>query len=424
MNEGKRTQLSVVIPAIDEGETIGGLIGRVKQVVERITESHEIIVVDGGSRDRTVQAALAVGARVVQQRGKGYGGALRTGFREARGEYVFTMDADLSHEPEFFLRMWELREQLDVVIASRYIPGASAEMSPFRFLLSSLLNAVYGAFLSLGIRDLSSGFRMYRKIALDSIVFEGEDFDTLQEILLKLHCQGWRVGEVPFHYHVRRSGKSHARVLKFALAYLKTLFKMWHFRNSIQCADYETRAFYSRIFLQRYWQRKRHKIVLDFARAEGRFCDVGCGSSKIIMDLPAAVGVDLSFRKLRYLRRTNKRLVQASLFKLPFPDGSFDCVICSEVIEHIPLEGALEALKRILSPGGILVLGTPDYDKRTWRIIEKIYGWIHPGGYAHEHITHYTYASLKEALEKIGFEILQNTYICNSELIFQARRTR
>lgn len=412
----------MIIPAIDEEGNIQGLIRRVREVADRMAATYELIVVDGGSRDRTIQVAERAGARVVRQVGKGYGGALRTGFHEARGDYIFTMDADLSHEPEFFLRMWELKGQWDAVIASRYIAGASADMSPFRYLLSRFLNAVYGALLSLGIRDLSSGFRMYRKEVLNSITFQGNNFDALQEILLKLYCQGWRVGEVPFHYRVRRSGKSHVRLFKFAMAYLKTLLKMWRLRNSIQCADYEMRAFYSRIFLQRYWQRKRHKIILDFSLSQGRICDVGCGSSKIIMDLPAAVGVDLNLRKLRYLRRTNERLVQASLFRLPFRDESFDCVICSEVIEHIPPEGALEALKRIVGPGGILVLGTPDYGKKTWCIIEKIYGWVHPGGYAHEHITHYTHASLKGALEKIGFEILQTAYICNSELILKVKR--
>ena len=424
MSEEKRIDLSVVVPAIDEEHNIPGLIERVSKVMDRLEKSYEILVVDGGSRDQTVEKATAAGARVVRQRGKGYGGALRTGFQEARGNHIFTMDADLSHEPEFFLRMWECRDQAEVVIASRYVSGASADMSFFRYFLSRILNGVYGAILSLGIRDLSSGFRMYRKAALDSITFQGEDFDTLQEILLKLYCQGWRVTEVPFHYRVRKSGRSHVRLLKFARAYLATLFKMWGLRNSIQCADYEIRAFYSQIFLQRYWQRKRHHIILDLTAPQGKLCDVGCGSSKIIMDLPAAVGVDISFRKLRYLRKTNARLVQASLFQLPFPDRAFDCVVCSEVIEHIPREGALEELKRILSVGGTLVLGTPDYGKKTWCVIEKIYGWVHPSGYAHEHMTHYTYISLKQELERLGFEILQHTYICNSELVFQAKRIR
>lgn len=424
MAQEDKIQLSAVIPAINEAKNISGLIDRIKAVMNRIHRSYEIVVVDGGSKDQTVEVARGEGARVVRQEGEGYGGALRSGFKEARGEYVVTMDADLSHEPEFFLRMWELKSHFEVVIASRYVSGASAEMSPFRYFLSRILNIVYAAFLSLGVRDLSSGFRMYQREALDSIDFKGENFDVLQEILLNLYCEGWRVGEVPFHYRVRRSGKTHVRLLKFAIAYLLTLFKMWRLRNSIQCADYEIRAFYSRIPLQRYWQRRRHKLILDFASSLNSICDVGCGSSKIIMDLPGAIGVDLNFRKLRYLRRTNSRLIQADLFRLPFRDASFDCVICSEVIEHIPRQGALEALKRILAPGGTLILGTPDYGKRTWRVIEKIYGWVHPGGYAHEHITHYTYASLQEALKNLGFEILDHAYICNSELIFKAKKIR
>ena len=68
----------------------------------------------------------------------------------------------------------------------------------------------------------------------------------------------------------RDAGRSQAKLLKFAVAYLKTLVRMWRLRNSVDSADYDYRAFDSPIWLQRYWQRKRHEIILDFTAARPR----------------------------------------------------------------------------------------------------------------------------------------------------------
>ena len=71
----------------------------------------------------------------------------------------------------------------------------------------------------------------------------------------------------------------------------------------------------------------------------------------------------------------------ASGFELPFPDASFSCVLSSEVIEHVPKESPmLDELCRVLKPGGRLVLGTPDYARREWVYLEKLYARFAPGG--------------------------------------------
>src|SRR5690606_26128029 len=114
--------------------------------------------------------------------------------------------------------------------------------------------------------------------------------------------------------------------------------------------------------------------------------------------------------------------LQANGMILPFKDASFDCVISSEVIEHIPDEDGklIDELTRILKPGGTLVLGTPDYGGWQWPLIEWIYGKVAPGAYADEHCTFYPYKSLREALESRGYEILDHGYICKAELVFEA----
>jgi ubiquinone/menaquinone biosynthesis C-methylase UbiE len=189
--------------------------------------------------------------------------------------------------------------------------------------------------------------------------------------------------------------------------------------------DYDHRAFDSPIPLQRYWQRTRHRIILDDVAAAhpGRVLDVGCGSSRIIQDLPEAIGLDLLLPKLRFLRECHPRLVQASVFALPFPTAALDTVICSEVIEHVPdCPEVLAELTRVLRPGGTLILGTPDYGRRLWWILEWIYGKVLPGAYAHEHIAHFTQAGLRARLVASGYAIQELRYVGACEMIFRARK--
>ncbi len=415
--------LAVVIPAWNERENLELLLPALKEVLAGLGVSGEIVVVDGGSRDGTGEAAEQRGARVVLQQERGYGGALLAGFGATTAPYIVTMDADLSHRPVFLEEFWKRRDDAEVLIASRYVPGGCADMGWFRRLLSHILNRTYSRALSLPLRDLSSGFRMYRREVLTGLQVQARDFDVLEEILIRVHDEGWQIKEVPFHYTARGSGRSHARLLKFGWAFLRTLVRMWRLRNSVAAADYDYRAFDSPIWLQRYWQRTRHRIVMGYLEQRDEVLDIGCGSSRIILDLPAAVGMDISHRKLRWLRPRHMRLVRGSCDRLPFRDGRFAAVINSEVIEHVPdAPEVWTEMWRVLRPGGTLILGTPDYGRRLWWVLEWIYGKVLPDAYAKEHVTHFTREELARRLRAAGYEILDCRYVGFCEMIFKARR--
>ncbi len=428
MEKGHCLDLAVVIPAWNERENLELLLPALRETLEGLAVGWEILVADGGSQDGTAEAARRRGARIIRQKERGYGAALLEAMAATDARYIVTMDADLSHRPTFLEDFWRQREAAEVLIASRYAPGGASETHWFRRLSSRLLNLVYRRVLSLPVQDLSSGFRMYRRDILQGLQCKARDFDILEEVLIKVYAQGFRVRELPFRYLSRGTGRSHARFLRFGWAYLKTLVRMWRLRNSVASMDYDHRAFDSPIPLQRYWQRARHRIVLGYLealrlRGHPRILDIGCGSSRIIQDLPEAVGMDLSLPKLRFLRGRNPFLVQGTLFAMPFADAAFDAVVCSEVIEHIPdSPSVLQEMTRVLRPGGILILGTPDYGRRLWWILEWIYGKVLPGAYAQEHITHYTRAALTERLLASGYAIRDLRYVGLCEMIFQAQR--
>ncbi len=415
--------ISVILPVVNERENLEVLIPRLTALLSGARLQSEIIVVDGGSTDGTRDAAASLGARVVAERGKGYAAALSTGFEEARGDWVLTLDADLSHDPDFVAKMWRARERGDIVIASRYARGGVAYTGFFRRFLSRLLNVFLRRLLSLPVRDVSSGYRLYRRAALEGLKFQSTNFEVLGEILVRLYAKGYSVAEVPFTYFPREAGRSHVRLFRFGMDQLRSAARMWKLRNSLESADYDERAYYSIIPMQRYWQRRRHHITVSWARGAGRILDAGCGSSLIIQSLNNAVGMDFNFAKLRFLRRCGIPLARGSSFALPFKDASFDCVISSQVIEHIPYDEVLfSEMRRILRPGGMLILGTPDYATIGWRVIEPAYGFLLPGGYADEHITHYTREKLGEILQRHGFAIEQVAYVVRSELIMRCRK--
>ena len=198
---------------------------------------------------------------------------------------------------------------------------------------------------------------------------------------------------------------------------------MWKIRNTIFSADYDERAFYSRIPLQRFWQRKRYKIICGFTGYPLRILDAGCGSSRILGALPQAIGLDINFKKLRYNLSLGNPLVNADIRNLPFKDLSFEAIICSQVIEHLkPDENIFKELKRVLKEQGILILGTPDYARLSWILIEGLYKRLIPGGYADEHITHYRRISLIKIIEDLGFKLEVYKYILASELICKFRK--
>jgi len=422
----KTIDLSVVIPAFNESENLTIGLPKLHQELKKLQIQFEILVVSHTTDNQTLAVTNEFGATLIEQREPGYGGAIKTGFDKAQGKYIVTMDADLSHPPVFINDLWINRFAAEVIIASRYVQGGRAIMPAGRYLLSLILNGFFSRGLSLSIHDLSSGFRLYKADVVKMQKCIAQDFDILQEILVRAYAEGWRIREIPFAYAPRQHGSSHARVLRFGLAYIRTFWSLWKLRNSILTADYDDRAYDSVIFLQRYWQRSRYRHITELIKGEGVTLDVGCGSSRIIGALqPDSIAVDILFRKLRYARRFSRQLIHGSGFNLPFGDKSFTCVLCSQVIEHVPKSSPiLDELDRVLAPGGRLVLGTPDYDHWEWVFIEKLYGMAAPGGYADEHIAHYSFRELVEHFEKRGFVLESTRYILRGEMILAFRKSQ
>ena len=223
--------ISVLILAKDEWDNLVELLPEVAKELSAITSRCEIVVIDGSAQPPSSTVQSEVPLRILRQEGSGYGNAFRQGIRECNGETIIGIDADYSHPPQFIRSLAEAAQHNDLVIASRYVSGGKAEMPFHRAILSRGLCLIYSKVLVIPFKDLSSGYRAYRKSALGTVPLQGENFDILLEVLVRLYTRGGRITEIPFTYAPRKFGSSHARIFQFGKSYCQTLFRCRRIRK-------------------------------------------------------------------------------------------------------------------------------------------------------------------------------------------------
>ena len=207
----------VVIPTYNEAESLGEILAALKPL------DCDVLVIDDGSPDGTAQIVRNLGIEVIERAGKqGLGSAYRAGFSLAmdRGyTYIIQMDADGSHQVSDLEKMMEWIGSADLLIGSRWVKdGGIANWSKFRVYLSRTANAYANLMLSLGIKDTTSGFRIYsteilKKMDISTIRSEGYCFQI--EMTRRAISRGGSVAEIPITFIERAHGKSK---MSFAIA--------------------------------------------------------------------------------------------------------------------------------------------------------------------------------------------------------------
>jgi glycosyltransferase involved in cell wall biosynthesis len=228
MIDDERQRVSVLIVAKNEAATLGDVIEGVKPYCS------ELIVVDGRSTDDTREIATRLGARVLVDDGRGKGGALRLGAREATREVLVFIDADGSHDPNDVPRVAAgvLAGDYDLVIGSRRRGGSDELHSSFfefiRLVGSEIIGLAINYRFGLRITDYQNGLRAIRRDAMNSLGTTQNTFTIEQEISIKSIKRGFRLGEVPAHEYRRKAGHSHLVVWRVGWLFVWTLLKeMW-----------------------------------------------------------------------------------------------------------------------------------------------------------------------------------------------------
>jgi dolichol-phosphate mannosyltransferase len=235
-------ELTVCIAAYREAENLRAMLPEIKAAAAGLTPRFEVLVVDTEQPlDDTAAICAANGVRHLHRRGgNSYGDAVRTILAEARGEFLLNLDGDGSHAPAYFASLWDARGAADLVIGSRYAPGGRTENPAILIWMSYIVNWTFRVVFRIRARDVTNSFRLYRREILSPLRLLSDDFDILEEILIKAAIvkPGLRIVEVPVTFGRRKAGESKRDLVKFAFGYLKTLQRL---RSYAEAARKENR---------------------------------------------------------------------------------------------------------------------------------------------------------------------------------------
>ncbi len=206
--EAKRIEVTAVVPTKNEA-------GGVALVLEGVLPyCDELLVIDSHSDDDTCEIARRVGARVVQDRGRGKGDGLRIAIREARGEIIVFIDADGSHEPSDIPKLTQpIRDgKADMVVGSRCKGGSDEFVMDFEHLIRQVGSHIATTLVNYrwkgDMTDIQNGFRAIRRESALSLGLNANDFDIEEEMVMKCLKQGVRVTEIASHEYARQWGES------------------------------------------------------------------------------------------------------------------------------------------------------------------------------------------------------------------------
>ena len=228
--------LSLVIPTYNEAENLPVLLARLARVLSTGPWRYELLIVDDDSPDKTWETAELLRGRYPEVRvirrttgEKGLAPAVVEGWRQARGGLLGVMDADLQHPPEVMIPLLQafLDKGVDVVIASRYLPGGyPLKWNPIRKWISRGASNLAQAVLpppAQGVTDPMSGFFVLRREAIEGVALQPTGYKILLEVLGRGRYR--RVTEVPYQFAKRHKGESKlsAAVMRDYLAHLGRL---------------------------------------------------------------------------------------------------------------------------------------------------------------------------------------------------------
>ncbi len=219
----RKTKVSVVVPAMNEEKNIG-------HVLEQLPKGlHEVILVDGNSKDNTIEAARAVrpDIRVTTQSGRGKGDAFRTGFAAVTGNLVVMLDADGSADPAEIPRfVAALEAGADFAKGSRFLPGGgSADITQMRKLGNAVLSGTANMLHGTHFTDLCYGYNAFWARCLPWISLDVPGFEVETLINLRISAAGMKITEVPSYEKDRLHGESNLKTFRDGFRVLGTILK-------------------------------------------------------------------------------------------------------------------------------------------------------------------------------------------------------
>ena len=220
----KVEMVSVVIPTLNEA---GNILEAVSTIHNDLSYPKEIIVVDGNSTDGTKEIVQDLDyCRLIIEPRRGYGLALMTGMKNAKGNIIVMVDGDGTYEVRHINRMITkmIEKDADMVLATRmYDPNKA--MGLMNFIGNKVITTFYDFFFSQFLSDTQSGFRAISHEAIDKVELNESDMAYATEMLIQFAKEGYSMIEVPTTYKTRKYGRPKLRRFKSGIEIFSTMFR-------------------------------------------------------------------------------------------------------------------------------------------------------------------------------------------------------
>lgn len=216
------SKVSVIIPSLNE-------VGAIREVLIQVPKDwvDEILVIDGHSQDGTVELVKKLGYDLIFQEGKGFGSAIATGVKYAKGDVLIIINADNSQNPKDIPRLLEkIGEGYDVVMASRYLIGGGSEDDTLLHyfgnkLFTFLCNLIHGSHFS----DALYFFFAAKREVFETVKLRSSGFEYCMELPIKVHRDGFKIAEIPSFERKRSGGRAKVNAFFDGLKILRAILK-------------------------------------------------------------------------------------------------------------------------------------------------------------------------------------------------------
>lgn len=404
--------LSVLIPLYNEEELVGALIERVLRVRLPEQVDCELVVVDDGSGDASVEVVSALAAKypgrirlIRHARNQGKGAAIRTAIHHATGDIAIIQDADLEYDPEEYPRLLAplLAGKADAVFGSRFlVSGERRVLYYWHSLANHLLTTLCNMAADVNLTDMETCYKAFRLPLVKSIPLRSNRFGIEPELTIKLAQRHACIYELPISYHGRTYAEGKKIGLKDAFQAFFTILRFGFTRDIY--LSHGAKILDALAHTPRF-NRWMASTVSPFLGQ--RVLEIGAGIGNLSMHLSrrrqhyTASDFDaehLARLRTRLLYRPNVTVRECDLENAGHFESmreQFDSVVCLNVLEHVENDfQGLENIRRALLPGGRAIILVPN-DPRLYGTLDSVLG----------HHRRYTEAELTAKMTQAGLTV-------------------
>lgn len=413
MTDKVSSTLSVVVPVFNERFLVKESVRRLAAVELPYGMSMEIVLVDDGSTDGTLERLQELktefGAGLIlhrHEKNRGKGAAVRTGIDLARGDLVAIHDADLEYEPKDLGRLVKafVEDGADVVYGSRFLAAERRRVLYFSHSLGNrIVTFLSNVFTDLGLTDVETCYKMFKGELIRSIPIRSEDFGFEVEITAKIAKRGSIVYEVPISYHGRTYREGKKISWTDGVRALATILRFWIW-DDLYKNDPVGGAILHRLERARRFNAWMAESLSPWIGSEVLEIGAGIGTmTRLFCPRDFYLASDINPSYLAYLRNMSIGRPYLAVAKVDLEDEAdfaslrerFDTVVCLNVLEHMrDPEQCLRNLRSALRPGGRIVLYVPGGQ------------WLYsPIDDALGHLRRYSSELLRGQMERAGLKV-------------------